>query len=440
MNPVAEEILMCYGMGHDEEFVENYLIHIGMPRRSGRYPWGSGENPYQRSGDFLSRVESYKKAGKSEKEIAELLGLTTKQYRQEVSICKDQRRMLDVETAKRYRDKEGMGASEIGRKMGVSESTVRSWFNEESERRMQATKETVDFLRDQVNEKGMIDVGTGVDRELNISKERLDTALYYLQSKEGFEVYTGGVPQPTNPGQQTTQRVLCTPGTKHKEIYEYDKVKTINEYVCDDDGKTFRKFEYPSSMDPKRLMVRFDEDGGTLKDGVIELRRGVADLSLGDARYSQVRILVDNNKYLKGMAVYADDKDFPPGVDVIFNTNKSKTTHPGLDSLKKISDDPDNPFGSLIKEKGGQSYYDDPKGKYTDPITGKKQSLSLINKRADEGDWTDWQDALPSQFLGKQSKAMAQKQLSLARADKLAEFDEICSYNNPTVKKHLLDV
>lgn len=439
MNPVAEEILMCYGMGNDEEFVDDFLTHIGMPRRSGRYPWGSGKDPYQRSGDFLSRVENYKKAGKSEKEIADILGLTTKEYRQEVSICKDQRRMLDVETAKRYRDKEGLSTSEIGRKMGVNESTVRSWFNEEAERRMNATKETVDFLRDQVNEKGMVDVGTGVDRELNISKERLDTALYYLQTKEGFEVYTGGIPQPTNPGQQTTQRVLCTPGTKHKEIYEYDKVKTIEDYTCADDGKTFTKFQYPASMDSKRLMVRYDEDGGTMKDGIIEIRRGVQDLSLGDARYSQVRILVDDKKYLKGMAVYGDDKDFPPGVDVIFNTNKTRDKAPGLDALKDIAKDPDNPFGSLIKEKGGQSYYDDPKGKYTDPVTGKKQSLSLINKRADEGDWTDWQDALPSQFLGKQSLSMAKKQLGLAKADKQAEFEEICSIPNPTMKKYFLD-
>jgi hypothetical protein len=33
---------------------------------------------------------------------------------------------------------------------------------------------------------------------------------------------------------------------------------------------------------------------------------------------------------------------------------------------------------------------------------------------------------------------MIKKQLNLAKADKLAEYDEICSLNNPTVKKHLL--
>ena len=57
MNPIAEDILM----------------HYGVKRRSGRYPWGSGENPYQHSGDFLSRVEGLQKDGLSEKAIAEAL-------------------------------------------------------------------------------------------------------------------------------------------------------------------------------------------------------------------------------------------------------------------------------------------------------------------------------------------------------------------------------
>ena len=106
--------------------------------------------------------------------------------------------------------------------------------------------------------------------------------------------------------------------------------------------------------------------------------------------------------------------------------------------LKPIKDDPDNPFGSLIKEHGGQSYYDDPNGNYIDPVTGKRQSLSKINKRSDEGDWNDWSDHLPSQFLAKQSMDLINKQLNLAMSDKAAEYEEICALTNPTVKKKLL--
>ena len=124
-----------------------------------------------------------------------------------------------------------------------------------------------------------------------------------------------------NPGQQTNQKVLCAPGTKHSEIYDYDRVHTLNDYVSHDNGETFDKFVYPKSMDSKRLMIRYNEDGGLEKDGIVEIRRGVDDLSLGDSHYSQVRILVDDTHYIKGMAVYSDN--MPDGVGVVFNTNKT---------------------------------------------------------------------------------------------------------------------
>lgn len=412
MNPIAEEM-------------NDILMHYGMPRRSGRYPWGSGEDPYQHGKDFLGRIEELKKQGWTEtpENIKKEFGLNTSQYRTEKALAKNERRMLDVARAKSLKE-DGLGATEIGKIMGLNESSVRSLLNEGSETRMNQAKKTADFLREQIDKKGMIDVGTGVERELGISKEKLNEALYILE-REGYPVYKGGIPQATNPGQQTNQRVICPPGTEHKEIYNYDKINTITDYVSHDGGETFDKFVYPKSMDSKRLMIRYAEDGGIDKDGVIELRRGVEDLSLGNSHYSQVRILVDDKKYLKGMALYSDD--MPDGVDVIFNTNKSKSV-PKLDVLKDIKDDPDNPFGSTIKA-GGQSYYFDKDG---------NRQLSLINKRADQGDWTEWKDALPSQFLAKQSLSMAKKQLNLAKSDKLAEYDEICSLTNPTIKKHFL--
>ena len=401
------------------------LIHYGMPRRSGRYPWGSGKDPYQHSGDFLSRVEQLSKSGMSEKEIAESMGLTTTQLRIQKSMAKEERRSLEVATAKGLREK-GYSLKEIANQMGyTNDSSVRSLLNEGSEQRMNQSKETANFLKKQVDDKGMIDVGVGVERELGISREKLNTALYMLEL-QGYEVYGGGVPQVNNPGKQTNIKVLCKPGTEHKEIYNYDNVHSITNYTSHDEGKTFDTFHYPASLDSKRLQVRYAEEGGIEMDGVIELRRGVKDLDLGGSHYSQVRILVDNTHYLKGMAVYADD--LPPGVDVRFNTNKSKSKGK-MECLKKIKDDPDNPFGSLIKA-GGQSYY-------TDPKTGEKK-LSLINKRADEGDWGEWADKLPSQFLSKQNLSLVKQQLGIARDAKQQEFDSIMSLTNPTVKKKLL--
>lgn len=450
MSSIADEILSYFGISDRED---DYLEHYGTPRHSGRYPYGSGENPYQHSGDFLGRISELKKAGftytdddgkvwTGDNAIAKSMGLTSTEYRRQVSWAGYERRLDQVQRAKSLKA-DGLGATEIGKQMGLSESTVRSLLNPSSEDRMNQAMNTVNFLREKLNEKGMLDVTSGVETSLGISKERLNLALDYLEKAEGCPVYTGGIPQVNTKGQQTIQKVLCKPGTEHKEIYDYSRVKTIEDYESQNDGETFhKKFTYPTSLDSKRLMVRYADDVGSDgfkgvdKDGVIELRRGCQDLSLGDSRYSQVRILVDGTHYLKGMAVYSDD--LPDGVDVVFNTNKKRGT-PALGDktstvLKPIKkDDPDNPFGSAIKDadNGGQYWY-------TDKKTGKEK-LGLINKRADEGDWDEWANAIPSQFLAKQSLSLAKKQLDLAKKDKLAEFDEYMSITNPTIKKHMLE-
>lgn len=422
MDRVAETRNLFYNVE------DKSLSHYGMPRRSGRYPWGSGENPYQHGGDFLTYVDQLKKLGWTEttENIKKTFGMTTADYRDLKSYASSERRMLEVATARRLRDKEGLGPTEIGKRMGKNESSVRALLNEDSERKMNEVKNTAEFLKQQVDEKRMVDVGAGTNIELNISPEKMRQALKVLEA-EGYHVYKGGIPQVTNKGQQSNQVVLAKPDVEHKEIYNFDEVKSITEYSSIDGGNTFRKFQYPASMDSKRLMVRYAEDGGKEKDGLVELRPGVADLSLGNDRYSQVRILVDNSKYIKGMAIYSDFSKVPKGIDVIFNTNKSKSVSK-LDTLKDIKDDPENPFGSLIKANGQSEY------------VGKdgKNHLSLINKRAGEGDWSDWADTLPSQFLAKQPVSLAKKQLNLALADKRDEYATIMSLKNPTIKKNML--
>lgn len=435
MNPIAEEM-------------KDILMHHGTPRHSGRYPWGSGDNPYQHGMDFLARYETLRKQGKSDVEIARELNMLNEKgepstgiLRLEKKYASDMRKIHLMRTCNSLKE-DGMGATEIGRRLGLSESTVRSLLDPGAQARTELAKNTADFLRDQCDKKGMIDVGVNVNRELNsmdlssynickelnISKERLDEALYILK-KEGYEVYSGRFDQVTNAGQKTTQKVLCPPGTQHKDIYKLDEVHTIMDYTSRDGGNTFDTFTYPKSMDSKRLKVLLadevgpDGERGVDKDGIIQIRRGVKDLSLGTDRYAQVRILVDNDKYLKGMAVYSDD--MPDGVDVIFNSNKTSLEK----ALKPIKKDPTNPFGSLIKPNGQSTYIDE---------NGNEQ-LSLINKTRSQGDWSDWTDALPSQFLSKQALPMVKKQLSIAKADKMAEYEAICELNNPTIKKHFLE-
>ena len=401
-----------------------YLSHYGMPKRSGRYPWGSGDKPFQHSGDFLSRVDELKRQGLKETEIAEQLGMKTTQLRAYTSIANNERRAVLVTQARDLRDK-GYSLNEITKMMGYkNDSSVRSLLNEDSKVRMNQAKSTADFLMKMVDEKGMIDVGAGIEKELNVTDTKMKEALAICYA-EGYEVYGGRVPQVTNPNQQTTIKVLCPPGTEHKEIYNYENVNSINEYTSHDGGDTFTKFQYPASLDSSRIQIRYKEDGGIDKDGVIEIRRGCEDLSLGDSHYAQVRILVDGNKYLKGMAVYSDD--MPPGTDIIFNTNKSKSVAK-MDVLKDIGDNPDNPFGTLIKANG-QSYYTDKNGEL---------KLSPINKKSEEGDWNDWKDKLPAQFLSKQPRALIDKQLNLTKSEKEQEFAEIMALTNPSIKKKML--
>lgn len=428
-------------MYQDKPPIEDVMIHYGVSvmdgapgRGSGRYPWGSGENPNQRTDTFLSRYREYAGQGLTEKEIAEKMGTTTTKLRVQLSYAKSQKRMQMVDQAKTLR-KEGKSLNEIAEIMGFdNDSSVRSLLNENAETRMRQSTATADKLRELVQEKGFLDVGPGAERELGVSRTKFDQALYILEM-EGYDTFNRRIPQATNPAQKTTLKVLTPPGTKYSEIYDASKIHSVGDYAISyDDGETFHKpFEFPSSLDSKRLMINYAEDGGIQKDGVIEIRRGVKDLDMGNLHYGQARILVDGTHYLKGMAVYADD--LPDGVDVRFNTNKTKDV-PMMDVLKKVKRDKDgnvdrdNPFGSLIKEKGGQSYYIGDDG---------KEHLSKINWRAVEGDWGEWADKLPSQFLAKQPIALINRQLKIAIEDKQAEFDEIRSLTNPTVKRKLLE-
>ena len=441
MNAVKDDILAHVGVSKLD----------GAPIGSGRYPLGSGENPFQRPESVSDRVSALKRDGLSESEIASFLGYSsTTQLRKAITIEKENEFYSDISKIRELREKGITSPTEIGKILDKPESTVRSIIARENKMLTSSAHTTAEYLKDIVDKKGMVDVGDGVEAELEVTREKLNAALEILKM-EGYPTYPGRIDQVTDKSgmHKTTQLVLCPPGTEHKEIFELDRVHTVDDYdkILTENGHAIRNaFEYPSSMDSSRLKIRYAEKGGVLKDGVIEIRPGVQDLYLGDGtQYAQVRILVDGTHYLKGMAVYGDPKEMPKGVDVIFNTNKKEGTPMlGEDSktsvLKPIEKDADNPFGSTIKsaEKGGQMYYDDPNGKFIHPETGQKQSLSLINKRSDQNDWNEWKDTLATQFLSKQPMETIKKQLELSKADKLAEFEEIMAYTNPTVKKKLL--
>lgn len=404
---------------------EDILMHYGVKRRSGRYPWGSGDNPYQHGGDFLARVEELQRLGKTEKQIADELHLSTTDLRMQVRVAKHERRALQADRARSLRE-DGKTLDEIASILGyANDSSVRALLNENTAANKNKAQATAEILKKELAEKGAIDVGTGVERQLGVSTGVLQEALFILET-EGYNRYGVGVPQVNDPKKRTITPVISVPEIDQREVYQnLDLVKSVGDYHSTDGGESWDKREYPASIDSSRVKILYGDEGGALKDGVIEIRRGVADLDLGDSHYAQVRILVDGTHYLKGMAMYSDD--MPDGADIVFNTNKHTGT-PKMDVLKKIQDDPDNPFGALIKANG-QSHYIDADG---------NEKLSAINKLKEEGDWDKMSKNLSSQFLSKQPIQLIKKQLDLTYADAADEFSEICSLNNPTVKQKLL--
>lgn len=431
MNPIEKDLHSYFGVSSEV----NVLEHYGTKFHSGRYPWGSGENPYQHSGDFLSRVEVLKKKGLSEKEILDSINstlpkdyqLSLSEFRVAKSTAINLRKKSEYEQIKELKDKKGLGWTEIAEQLGMSESSVRSKYSGNIDKKSQRAEHIAETLKKEVDKKGMIDISEGANQVLGISDTELINAVYKLEAEYGYKRYGVGIKQPTNPRQQTNITVLAKPEFDQKYAYQHqDQIDSLGDYHSDDGGETFTKLQRPSSLDSSRVAIRYGDEGGLDKDGVMEIRRGVPDLDLGKSHYAQVRILVDGDHYLKGMAVYSDD--LPDGVDVMFNTNKPSGT-PKMKVLKEAKADPDNPFGASIKANGQSMYIGD----------DGKEHLSPINKLKEEGDWDTMSRNVSSQFLSKQPKKLIENQLNLTVADYKAQYDEIMRYDNPTVKKKLLN-
>lgn len=434
----------------------NFIAHEGVGhlddppgRGSGRYGWGTGKNPGQHQYDLMSEVKRFRAKGMSDADIAKVLlgsDATSTDLRNEIAIFRTDSRRADVARARDLLIKYNNNVSAVGRAMGKSEGSVRKLLDPVLEENQDKYLNTANYLKEKMAEKGILNISPGTEISMNVTNNTMKVAVAMLE-KEGYFKGQILVPQQTTKN-KTTISVLCPPGTEYnlkpdkttgKNVkwvnWKENAISMIDDY-SPDEGKTWEKIKSPSSLDSKRIQIRYKEDGGADKDGVIELRRGVKDLSLGKAQYAQVRIAVDGTHYLKGMAIYGDD--MPDGVDVIFNTNKKRGT-PMIDGdngvlkpLKINSEtgkvDKDNPFGALIKSGGQYEYIGD---------DGKKH-LSPINKLREEGDWDSWSRNLSSQFLSKQPMKLINQQINLSIADKKSELSDIMNLTNPVIKKKML--
>lgn len=416
-----------------------YLMHYGVKRRSGRYEWGSGENPYQHEPWFHNMVKKLKASGMSEKEIANSfkVPMTVKELRAHVSISRNEKRASDIAQAVRLKEK-GYSLMAIAERLNLSgESQVRSLLKAYDNRSENIFEATTTVLKDAIDKQHYIDVGSGVELYLGVSRTHLDAALIDLKDGDGYHLYKFKQEQ-LGTGKETERKVLAAPDVTLSEVLKNKEKIGVVGVFSEDGGETYTPIVKPRNVDSKRIQVRYAEEGGKEKDGVIELRRGVDDISLGNAKYAQVRIAVDGTHYLKGMAMYSDD--MPDGVDIIFNTNKKLGTPTMLDDPKAKQvfkpmqqGDEENPFGATIKgEKDlirAQRYYTDKDG---------NRQLSALNVVNEEGDWGNWSKNIASQMLSKQSPTLAKKQLDLAYKSKADEFEEIMSLTQPVVRQKLL--
>lgn len=404
---------------------EAYLMHYGILRRSGRYPWGSGGNQSARNRSFLDIVDGLRRtSGMTEKQIADGFGITTTELRAAKSIAKNQQKQEQISQAQRLKDR-GWSNVAIGDRMGIRESSVRALLAPGVKDKADVLESTSNMLKAQVKSKGLIDIGVGVERQIGVSQTKLGTAVARLR-EEGYEVHTVKIEQ-LGTGKLTEIKVLAPPGTSQKQVWQRRaEIRQITEH-SEDGGRSYLGVQPPISIKSKRVQVRYADQGGSEADGVIYVRPGVKDLSIGGARYAQVRIAIDGTHYLKGMAMYKDD--LPEGVDLVFNTNKTSTGNK-LDAMRKLSDDPDNPFGATIRQR-------------TDPKTGKVISaMNIVGAKegaGEEGAWDTWSSNLSSQFLSKQNPSLARTQLGMVVDRKKRELDEIMALTNPAVRKKLLE-
>lgn len=405
------------------EGYQDELFHYGILRRSGRYPWGSGKDPYQRSLGFYGAMEELKAKGFSQKEIAESLGMTIAELRSTTTIAKEERIAGERAQIQRMRDK-GMSPKAIADAMDMPLATVQLRLKPGAERTKTSLRNTAEVVRDAVEKHGIVDVGKGTELHMGISKERLAAAVALLRD-EGYETYTLPIRQPGT--KQFTKTLVVVPeGTGFGGSMKLqDKIHTMAEYTIDD-GLTYFGIHEPLSISSSRLKVNFAEDGGTDADGVVYIRPGVSDLDMGKNTYAQVRIAIDGTHYIKGMAVL--NPDMPDGVDLVFNTNKSREVGK-LGALKPLKNDSDNPFGSQIKRQIVD----------IDPKTGKERVKSAINLVNEEGDWEDWRKSIPSQMLAKQPHSLIKSQLKLTREEVAGRIAEINEITNPVVKKKRLE-
>ena len=151
------------------ELEDEIIKHYGTPRHSGRYPWGSGENPYQHEDNWLSEYRNYKSQGLSETEIAKKFGISTTVLRDKRKASEEADLIARSSYVKRMILK-GYTPTSLSRLTGWNESTIRGLRDYVVKEKASRSRGTADMLIREFNKKGWLDVGKGVDKAIGVSE------------------------------------------------------------------------------------------------------------------------------------------------------------------------------------------------------------------------------------------------------------------------------
>jgi hypothetical protein len=397
------------------------LEHYGTKRHSGRYPWGSGgDNDTGLDGhELLSTIESLHRQGLSEKDISRSLKMSIRELRNVKTLIKMELKEADRLKITRMK-KSGQSIESISRETGIPPSSVRDLLKPAANAKYRIIKTTADKLISAVSKFGFVDVGKYVEIYMGISRTKLDNAIAYLRLR-GYEVHNMQEYQ-LGTGKKTRYMILGPPGSDLSDAKAARENIAIPVWSSQDGGKTYTEQQPINNIDFDRVHIVGGAEGKA-KDGLIEVRPGVPELSLGASAYAQVRVGIGGSHYAKGMAVYG--KKFPPGKDLVFYTSKDIPENP-MDVLKEQKAEGINPFGAVVKKQ-----------RIVELEDGTKVA-SALNIVREEGDWLSWRKNLASQFLGKQDSGLAKEQLGYLLSNRKAELDEINSIPNKTLREHLL--
>ena len=365
----------------------------------------------------LNKVKEYKEShpGATYTEMAKAFGISTTELRQRITAENHHKAEFRLWLAQEMSNPdEHITKSQMDEVFQSPAGTAARILSNGRSKKDAKMNEIHDKLVERVKEVKYLDIGEGTEIQLGLTRETLGGIVKTLEA-EGYHTHTITRKNLTDDTKGIKMVVLTKDGDLESvKKHKYD-IRTLDAWY-DPEGK-LRDIEPPKQLDWDRVKIKYGDEGGVARDGMMQVRPGAEGLDLGDSRYAQVRIAVGGTSYMKGVAIVDHLQTFPPGTDIIFNTNKPKGT-PREKVLKDLKGEvmSDNPFGAVIKSQKGY--------------------INFVQK---EGDWNEWSAGLAAQMVSKQPDKFVKSQLDKTFDNIKRDFDSFKAIPNTAIQSYFLE-